>query len=1225
MMRRRLVPGGKIKSPRRRSFRWLLVGLLVTLVAATLAVTLTLVNGEAAKAAIERQLATHTGTDIRYETLDLRVWPGPVAELHQVTFRVTPDIEGTVERVALEFALLPLLKGDVRISLARIERPALVVRISAFRDAPAPEGLVAAYRDAVDPILGWLALYAREVAFVVRDGTVDLAAPGWPTLRLDALTVDGEVSSETLEARIEAHANIWRDAHAHARIETGSLAASLELQIDQLEAAPLFERALAASPVKIAPAASAITLLVETDGTRAATAQLSVAMSGLGITRNGSRLDVGASRARVRATYSPPETALAVEELRVGDLLAGATGSLKFRPGEGGTVLDAAIGRVDGGRLRAAALGLANDLGLVRTLATSVQRGIALDLRAHVAGDGLEILADPLAYELSTDVEAADIDVPPLALRLSGTSGSVRIAQRVLSARGVAATIGRSSLRDGNMVLALGPTVALRELSAALDVDLAESLELAKRVLRNSAKPSVFSRIQSITGRAKGTLVLREAGRGFHQTYDVTSLQGTLRHTAVPLPIVIDGGGLRYETGGRFALRGLAGAVGASRIERIDAALALTPEPVVLSAAGAAMLDLDELYPWAAASLIARSLRDGVSALTGTIGVKLARLAGPLRAPERLDFVAALVPQQVRIVSRHLPAPLNIAGGTIRIDGADVGVDGVSVALLDARGRLSGSLRAYASPARALDVSIAHAAIGPRSLEWTEDAVGIAPDARVRAPIAIERARIKWPAPPPWRLEVDAAAVFPSGAHSDLDFSWRPGIIAVRQFTLKDQDSDFRVVLDREPERAEVMFRGVLSGRSVGRILVAPLGASGTLRGDFEAAVDLRDPIRSHATGKLEGTDIGIPTTFATPLLIDRIAIEADGDRFSARDTVLRFAGELLTLTGTIARVGDEFDVDADIKVNSIDAERLLAELRNMNAIASPWAWPLRGQIAVRAGRVDVLGYRVEPFVAAVALGDRKVTANVSEAGLCGLAVLFTLLATPETVEVKGRATAQDLPVAGATTCLTKNMLRASGTMDISADFAASGAPAALLASARGSARLRARNGRVGGVAVLSEVLTLEEVNERLAGADLDTGRDGWPYRAIEIDASLVGQRVVVDRALLESLALDIAIQGEIRIDDGHMALTGVALPVVNAIVRQAPLVGRAAGGPIVGIPFSVRGNPGNPEVKRVGATAIAGALLGTLQSVVTLPVQLLGAGPGDAGGDPGASPRDPP
>ena len=1212
----------RVDVPNRRSFWWIFAGLLAVV---ALAAMLYLANSGAAKAAIERQLAAYAGTAVHYETVEIRVWPHPEAEFHAVSFRIEPVLEGAVDSVLLRFALLPILRGEARPVLAHLERPALAARIPALGAAPTQEGIIAAYRDAVAPLLESLVLRAPGLAFEVRDGTLDLTAPGLPAFKLDGVVVDGELASNAVETTIQAHANLWDRAHAHTRIEAGSLAANVELQIDGLDVVPFLEPALAASPVRILPAASAVSLVAKTDGAQAVTAQLSVATPGLGITRNGSRLDLGASRARVQATVSPPGVALVVEELVLGELLPAATGSLKFQPGEGGTVLDAAIPRVDASRVRTAALGFADDLGLVRTLATFVQRGTALDVRAHAAGNSIEALADPGAYELSARVEAADIDVPALALQLIGASGSVRVAQRVLNASGVAAMIGQSSVRNGSMALALGSTVTLRELSAALDVDLAESLAFARHLQRSSTAPTALSRIQSITGRGKGTLALREVRGGLHQTYDVTSLQGTLRHAAVPLPIVIDGGGLRYETGGQLVLRGLAGSVGTSRVVRIDAALALFPEPVVLSASGAAVLALDDLYRGVVGLPAARSLRDDVSALTGEIEVKLARLAGPLNAPERLDMAAVLTPQRVRVKSRHLPATLSISGGTIRMQGANVGFDGVSVALQDARGVLSGSLRAYASSGRALDLSVTSASIGPRSLRWFEDTAGIAADARVRGPVAINSARVKWPAAAPWRLEVAAAAEFPSGARSDVDLSWSPGSISMRNLTLKDQDSDSRVAFDWEPGSAKVTFNGFVSERSVGQILVSPLGASGTLRGDFAAAVDLRDPIRSSATGKLEGTGVVISTFFTAPLLIDRVAIEADGDRFSVNDSAVHFAGELITLAGSIVRAGDVFDVNADVKVDGVDAEQWLARLRrsDANADASPWAWPLRGKIAVRAGYVDILGYRVEPLVASVALGDRKLSMNVTEARLCGLSVPLTLSATPAGLEVKGSANAQNLPVAATAACLTKNRLRASGTMDVSMEFAGSGAPSALRASARGSATLRARDGYIGGSQGLSEILALEDVNQRLEDAQLKTYRSGMPYRAIEIGASLAGYRVVVDRALLKSPSIDIVVQGEVHLPDGQVALTGVALPIVNALFRQVPVLGRIVGDPIVGIPFSMGGDIGDPQVKRVRAAAVGGALLHTLQSVVLLPVQLLGEVAGDAFGEAGVPARD--
>ena len=443
----RPAPGGEFDAPRRRILLWV-GGLLVAAALAVLVAAFALVNGETARAAIERRLATLTGTDIRYGTLTLRAWPLPEAELRDVAVRLAPDAEAVAARVVLQFALLPLLRGEVRVSLVRLEQPTLTVRIPAFDDGPVAD-LVAAYRGAVGPATEWLAQNAPGVAFEVRDGTVDLAAPGVPSLRLDALVADGDVSSDAIAVTVAAHANRWRSARAQLRIDAHSLAANLELDIEALDAAPALERVLASSSTRILPAASTASLAMTTDGRSLAGAQLSIAMPALGLTRNGSRLDVGASRARLRATWSVPETTLVVEQLQLGDLLPAATGSLKLRSGAGGTVLDATLPRVDVGRALAEALRLLDDGSWVHALAAVVKDGNARDLRVNVAGDELGVLADPSAYDLSMNVDGASIAVPPLGLQFAAASGTVRIAQRVLNARGVAATMAAPPCATG--------------------------------------------------------------------------------------------------------------------------------------------------------------------------------------------------------------------------------------------------------------------------------------------------------------------------------------------------------------------------------------------------------------------------------------------------------------------------------------------------------------------------------------------------------------------------------------------------------------------------------------------------------------------------------------------------------------------------------------------------------------------------------------------------------
>ena len=165
-------------------------------------------------------------------------------------------------------------------------------------------------------------------------------------------------------------------------------------------------------------------------------------------------------------------------------------------------------------------------------------------------------------------------------------------------------------------------------------------------LLRGSALAPEFARVESIAGRAKGTLTLVGTGGGFRQTYDVTSLDARIRRSDVPLPIAIDGGGLRYETGGALVLRGMTGTVGTSRFEQLDAEIAFAPGPTVRSASGTATLALDELFPWVLSLPAARELRGDLTSLDGSVGVKLTRLAGPLADLGRLEMEADAHPAE---------------------------------------------------------------------------------------------------------------------------------------------------------------------------------------------------------------------------------------------------------------------------------------------------------------------------------------------------------------------------------------------------------------------------------------------------------------------------------------------------------------------------------------------------------------------------------------------------
>jgi uncharacterized protein YhdP len=191
--------------------------------------------------------------------------------------------------------------------------------------------------------------------------------------------------------------------------------------------------------------------------------------------------------------------------------------------------------------------------------------------------------------------------------------------------------------------------------------------------------------------------------------------------------------------------------------------------------------------------------------------------------------------------------------------------------------------------------------------------------------------------------------------------------------------------------------------------------------------------------------------------------------------------------------------------------------------------------------------------------------------------VPLTLTASGGVLQLKGRASATDLPLAATATCLSKGRLSASGTIDITAEFSSTGSPSSLIASVKGNGKLRARDGRIGGVNALSRVVEVDEVSARLPKADVDSAREGFAFSSLEVDASLAGERLSIERALVASPALNVAMQGEIRLDDGQLALNGVALPIVNNVLKSVPVIGNVIGDPVIGIPISVTGDVSDP------------------------------------------------
>ncbi|HLB15826.1 MAG TPA: AsmA-like C-terminal region-containing protein [Burkholderiales bacterium] len=1200
------MPDTPTDRPRWRRRLAIAVAVVVLLLGAAVAALPLLIDSNAVRRVVEREISALAGGDVRYDSLAVHLFPQPRAAIRGVSVRVPGLVDGRAAELDVSLSLLPLLAGNVRPTAIRIEQPAFEVRIE-----PGGGGAgdpFAVYRESVGPVVDALARDARGMTIEIVGGTLDVAYAGRRLVSLSDLAAQADVSAEAIDASVSSAADLWRAAQGRLTISPGSLAASAKLQVTGLQAGGMLDAMQSESAFVLRPGPLDASVDAQTDGHSTVRATLTTAAPQITLARGARTLDLGAVRLAAEVGHDGQALALTLRGLQLGNLLPQATGSFRVQPDGAAPALELQIPAVDLARLRAAALTLADDLDAVRTAAAIVTAGTARALTVSAAGSDFAALADVRAFRAEAQLEAAGVAVPAARIAVTKGAGRLAFAEGALRASELTGETGKSRFNAGGLVLEFLPAVSLRSLDAAVDADLAEVLAITRHVLGRAGEAALAD-IESLQGRASGRFAYEARRSGPHFAVEVAKLAATGRYRGVPFPLEVSQGEVSYA-GDRLRVRRLAGSVGGSHLQAGgEAELVFGAEPAVRSARAAFSLVLDELYPWLASlERLQPALKD-LKSVTGTATVQLMRLSGPFADPAALDFEAVVQPQQLRASLTELPAPLTLAGGEANVTPRALRLNGLQALLLDARVTASGTVQDYASSDRRIDLALANGSAGQQALDWVRARWQVPPKAMPRAPLSLAGGRLQWPADAPGSLAAQGTVGLAEKVDAEFDLTWRPGDLDLRRLSLKDADSDATIALKWAAARADLAFRGTLDNRTVERLLAPPPEVQGSLRGDFRASIDLRAPRRSTATGSLEGEGLDVFERWDLPVLIDRVRVEVAGDAVRIRDTVLRVAGERLAVSGSVERKPETFAIDAQVSAERVDVARLVGGFRgDRRPTGAAWDLPVEGRVAIAAKAV-VYDERVfQPVVATVSLAPNRVVAEVTDARHCGVALTLKADLAPRSAALTGRGHARDQGVEQATECLTRENHALTGRFDLDLELAASGAHEALLRTARGRLRFVARDGRIQRAPAITRILFLNNVAALLRTGPKELMAGGLEYREVATTWTLEGTRVRVESATFDSPSLGMAGSGEVELTTRTLAIHGLVAPFanINAVARSIPILGPIFNTRLVGIPVSVTGDWRDPIVVPLGPEAVGQSLVNLMGATFKAPIDLL-------------------
>jgi len=641
-------------------------------------------------------------------------------------------------------------------------------------------------------------------------------------------------------------------------------------------------------------------------------------------------------------------------------------------------------------------------------------------------------------------------------------------------------------------------------------------------------------------------------------------------------------------------------------------------KPVRLEhARGRASIVLHDLLPGLRAREPFAKLLRSVPTLTGVAEANVRNLALRFDAPRQVAYDLSVSPQHIRIETKKLPEATEVHGGAVRVTVKSITAEHVGIEVLDSTATVSGEVSDFRGRNLRVTARVTEGVAKRQLIDWIWLRGALAERLKPATPLRFTAQRVQWSDA---GLDVVADASINAGPSVSIDLSTRDKTFTLRRATIKDRDSDANISFAMRESLVEVGFAGVLAARSLAPILGRPAeNYPGSVRGDIQAALDLSRQGRSAARGNLAGERIDLRSLIGTPLKLERLDMQGDGDALRIRELTIDWAEQKATIRGALAREANELRMKLDIDSAGIVIDALHATPTTKGASAASdkptkpgkqfalWSLPVKGTVSLRTDFVEYRGYRVQGIRAVATLGHETAAINVSEASLCGIAFPLSFRLSPKEFDANVSVKAKDQSLDTVVQCLAGKDVIITGNFNMTSVLTAKGPvehiAKSLAEDLAGSVELSARDGEIRKMALLGNILSLKSVSEVVKG-DVGLGGRGVKYRSITVGARIEKGEMTLEQVALDSPALGLAATGTINLESYDSRLTVLVAPfsTLDRVVRKIPILGYVIGGAFTSVPVGVSGDIRKPIVVPLGPRAVGSEVLGVFERTFKLP-----------------------
>ena len=880
-----------------------------------------------------------------------------------------------------------------------------------------------------------------------------------------------------------------------------------------------------------------------------------------------------------------------------------------IREGSGQVQFDMQASGVDLPALQAAARNLAPDVPWISNPPVSLTQGTLNALELRSTAKELSQLFDPALLAGEAAFEGVSLDVARPVLRFSATAGRVTLDRGELRGNNIAATLGKSVLRNGKIAMNLLSRPVTLEAGAVVALDLAETLALARKVISGKDVRRYLDAVEKLEGNALAHVTLSGNLPSLNTSIDASEIAFSLRHRNLPLPVSLSRGRILY-TGDALSLSGATGEIGRSGFSDLDASMKLKPPYRFNLAQLTALLSIDELFPIAASRPELQAALAELQTVAGEITVTNAQADGSLQDLQAVNFSVGASPRNMNVQARRFPPQISLDGGLVDISNRRIDVKDVAMATLDSKLHVSGHSEDYRAGNAAID-ALLQGRLGRKTLDWVYQTFELPRAYQVNAPlrftdVAIGRKSIGEVA---FKGKVNIADT------TDLTIDARKTSNSFRlvRATLKDASSDVSFGGDLAGKVVKGWLKGKLAGETLRHMLVAPAVSIGSLDGDLTMDIDLDKPEEMQAKGRLEATAIAVTADQEIPVSVERLPLTADGKKITLGETVVISGENRAVLSGSIHREDKRFVVDADVRADRIVLPESLTNSKNTKSGDEDTGGkttfkleelPVAGRLGVNIQSLETQSLKLSPLVAEARVSGAELDLRISQAALCGITLSGGVVGEMDDLRLTGALSARDAAFADSIGCLTGDRVQGSGRMDVNANFIARGTPGQFRENIGGGFSLTARDGNLEKFDTLNRVFGVLNVTEIARGKQLALSEKGMRYRVVNAKGTLQGKVIHFDEFTLDAPTVYLAATGQVDYGNGKMAMDVMVAPLqtANAVIDKIPLLNRIFGGVVLALPVQIAGTVQHPIVVPLGPGAVATRMKNIIANTFKLP-----------------------